>query len=88
MNVVIRNLPQGSSEEEIRELLQEHGVPVTSVTLTNEGNAENCVAVLALDTNRAGADALVKMLDGKFWRGKTLAARAQNMFTGEGLNKT
>ncbi|MFQ5643980.1 MAG: hypothetical protein ACE5FQ_09795 [Thiogranum sp.] len=88
MNVVIRNLPEDSNEDEIRGLLQEHGVPVTGVTLSNEGNAELCVAVVALDTNRAGADALVKMLDGKIWRGRTLAARAQNMFTGEGLNKT
>jgi len=88
MNVVIRNLPEGSSEDEIRDLLREHGVPVIRVTLTNEGNADLCIAVIALDTNRAGADALVKMLDGKFWRGKTLAARTQNMFTGEGMNKT
>ncbi len=88
MNVVITNLPENSSEEEIREILQEHGVPVTSITLSNEGNAENCVAVVALDSNRAGAEALAGMVNGKFWRGKTLAARAQSLFTGEGLNKT
>ena len=88
MNVVIRNLPDDTSEDKIQELLKEHGVPVTKVTLTNEGNAESYVAVVALDTNRSGADALVSMVDGKFWRGKTLAARAQNMFTGEGLNQS
>ncbi|HED18322.1 MAG TPA: RNA-binding protein [Gammaproteobacteria bacterium] len=87
MNVVIRNLPKDTSENEIQALLKEHGVPVTKVTLTNKGNAELCVAVVALDTNRAGADALVGMVDGKFWHGKTLAARTQNMFTGQGLNQ-
>ena len=87
MNVVIRNLPDDTSEDKIQELLKEHGVPVTKVTLTNEGNDASYVAVVALDTNRAGADALVSMVDGKFWRGKTLRARTQNMFTGQGLNK-
>ncbi len=87
MNVVIRNLPDGTSEDEIRDLLKEHGVPVTKVTLTNEGDAERYVAVVTLDTDRTGADALVSMVDGKFWRGKTLAARTQIMFTGEGLNQ-
>jgi len=87
MNVVIRNLTDGTSEDEIQDLLKEHGVPVTKVTLTDEGNAESRVAVVALDTDRAGADALVSMLDGKLWRGRTLAARAQNLFTGEGLNQ-
>jgi len=87
MNVVIRNLPDDTSEDKIRDLLKEHGVPVTKVTLTNEGDAERHVAVIELDTDRTGADALVSMVDGKFWHGKTLRARTQNMFTGEGLNK-
>jgi hypothetical protein len=87
MNVVIRNLPDNTSEEEIGELLKEHGVPVTGVSLTNEGDEERYVAVVALDTDHTGATALVKMLDGKFWRGKTLKARAQTLFTGQGLNK-
>ncbi len=87
MNVIIRNLPDGTSEDEIRDLLKEHGVPVTKVTLTNEGDAERYVAVVTLDTDRTGADALVSMVNGKFWRGKTLAARTQSLFTGEGLNK-
>ena len=84
MNVVIRNLPDNTSEEEIDGLLKEHGVPVSDVTLTNEGDEERYVAVVALDTD---ATALVKMLDGKFWRGQTLKARAQTFFTGQGHNK-
>ncbi len=87
MNVIIRDLPDNTSEEEIGELLKEHGVPVTGVTMTNEGDEEYYVAVVALDTDRAGAAALVKMLDGKLWRGKILKARAQTLFTGEGFNK-
>ena len=87
MNVVIRNLPDDTSEDKIRDLLKEHGVSVTKVILTNEGDAERHVAVIELDTDRTGADALVSMVDGKFWRSKTLRARTQNMFTGEGMNK-
>lgn len=88
MNVVIRNLPDNTSEDEIGELLKEHGVPVNSVTLTNEGDQERYVAVVSMDTDHAGAAALVKMLDGRFWRGKTLKARAQTLFTGQGLNES
>ena len=87
MNVVIRDLPDNTSEEEIDGLLKEIGVPVTDVTLTNEGDKERYIAVVALDTDSAGAKALVKILDGKFWRGKTLRARAQTFFTGQGQNK-
>ena len=88
MNVVIRNLPDNTSEDEIGELLKEHGVPVTAVTLTNEGDQERYVAVVSMETDHAGAAALVKMLDGRFWRGKTLKARAQTLFTGQGLNES
>ena len=88
MNVVIRNLPDNTNKEEIKELLKEHNIPVSDVTLTNEGDEERYVAVVALDTDHASATALVKMLDGRFWRGKTLKARAQTLFTGQGLNKS
>lgn len=88
MNVIITNLPDNTSEEEIGELLKEIGVPVTGVTLTNEGDEERFVAVVALDTDQSGATALVKMLHGKLWRGKTLEAIAQTLFTGQGLNKS
>ena len=87
MNVLIRNLPDDISEAEIRELLKEHGVPVTDVTLTREGDAERLVAVVGLDTDNAGAQALVKMVDGKYWRERTLSARAMTHFTGKGMNK-
>lgn len=87
MNVVIGNLPDNTSDTEIRELLQEHGVPVTQVTLTSEGDEERFVAVVALDTDNAGAQALVKMVNGKYWREHTLTARALTHFTGQGLNR-
>lgn len=87
MNVVIRNLPDDTTRDEIHEILKEHGVPVTAVTMNNEGDEQRLVAVVAMDSDSAGAAALVKMVDGKFWRGKTLKARAMTMFTGSGLNE-
>lgn len=88
MNVVIRNLPDGTTRDEIVEILKEHGVPVTAVTMNNEGDEQKLVAVVAMDTDQSGAAALVKMVDGKFWKGKTLHARAMTMFTGSGMNES
>ncbi len=87
MNVVIKNLPGDTSEAEVQEILKEHGVPLKKVKVNNEGNPDIAVAVIALDTDHAGAEALVKMVDGKYWRGRTLHARTMTLFTGEGLNE-
>ncbi|HFD78836.1 MAG TPA: RNA-binding protein [Gammaproteobacteria bacterium] len=83
MNVVIGNLPDDAKEEEIREILAEHGVPVTGIRLTNEGDATRQTAVVSLDTDHAGAEALAGMLHNRFWRGHRLRAQAMMMFTGE-----
>ncbi|HHH40111.1 MAG TPA: RNA-binding protein [Sedimenticola sp.] len=87
MNVLISNLPGDTSEEEVLEILKEHGVPVTKVTLDNEGNRERAVAVVEMDTDHAGAKALANMVNGRFWKGRTLSAQPMAVFTGEGLNE-
>ena len=87
MNVLISNLPGDVTAENVEEILKEHGVPVRDVTLSKEGNPDDCDAVVDLDTDHAGANALAKMVDGKYWRGRTLRARPLVAFSGEGLNK-
>ncbi len=81
MNVLIGNLPGDTSDQEVLEILQGHGVPVTEVTLTNEGNPDVALAVVGLDTDHAGAEALVKMLHGRQWKGRTLRAQTTALFT-------
>ncbi len=83
MNVLIDHLPTDATEAGVREILAEHGVPVTSVRLSNEGNPDHLVAVVALDTDEAGARALAGMVDGRLWKGRRLSARALTLFTGE-----
>ncbi len=87
MNVMISNLPGDVTEEEIEEILKEHGVPVSGLTLNNEGDADRVTAVVELDTDHAGAKALASMVNGKFWKGRTLSAQAMVVFTGKGLNE-
>lgn len=82
MNVIIGNLPGETGEEEVRNILLEHGVPVIGVTLTNEGNTTVAVAVVELDSDRAGADALSRLVDGKQWRGRSLTAQVATFFNG------
>ena len=83
MNVVIDHLPPDTAESEIEEILAGHGVPVISVRISNEGNPDRVVAVVALDTDHAGATALAGLVDGKIWKGRKLAAHAMTLFTGE-----
>ncbi len=83
MNVIINQLPPDTSEEEIRQILSEHGVPVVSVKLTAEGNPDYQAAVVKLDTDHAGAQGLANALDGRVWRGHRLRARPLVFFTGE-----
>ena len=87
MNVLIRNLPGNVSEEEVMEALKESGVPVEELTLTNEGNEELGTVIVSMNTSRAGANALAKMVNGKLWKGRRLEALVMQAFTGEDRNQ-
>ena len=87
MNVLIRNLPGNVSEEEVMEALKESGVPVEELTLTNEGNEELGTVIVSMNTSRAGANALAKMVNGKLWKGRRLEALVMQEFTGEDQNE-
>jgi hypothetical protein len=84
MNVLIDHLPPETTEAEVRGILAGHGVPVAAIRLNREGNPDHMVAVVALDTDEAGATALAGMVDGKVWKGHRLTARTLTLFTGEG----
>lgn len=86
MNVIISNLPGEVSQDEVMEALKEAGVPVEELTFTNEGDPDKGTVVVSMDTSRAGAQALAKMVNGKFWKGRTLEALVMQEFTGEGKN--
>ena len=51
------------------------------------GDPDKVTAIISLDTGRAGATALEKRVNGKYWHGRMLSAYTMQEFTGEGDNK-
>ena len=70
MRIVIENLPQAVSEEEIREALS-RWAQVGKIKLITEGSAP--ATLVEVDT-RELADSLVNHINGHFYKGKRIAA--------------
>ena len=70
MRIVIENLPKDVSEEEIREALNPLA-RVGTIKLIKEGSAP---ATLIEVETREQADALVRRINGHFYKGRMLAA--------------
>jgi hypothetical protein len=74
MQIVIQNLPQDVSEDEIREALR----PFTSaenpvkIALIKEGGKPT--ALIDMETSRVGAGALAARIDGHIYKGQRLHA--------------
>jgi hypothetical protein len=70
MRIVIENLPQDVSEEQIREALSPLA-QVGEIKLIREGRAPSTVVDV---DSRGMADALVRRINGHFYKGRELAA--------------
>ena len=70
MRIVIQNLPQDVSEEEVREALS-RWAQVGTIKLIKEGSAP---ATLIEVESRELADTLVRRINGHFYKGQRLAA--------------
>ena len=70
MRIVIENLPQAVSEEEIREALS-RWAQVGRIKLITEGSAPATVVEVG---TRELADSLVNHINGHFYKGKRIAA--------------
>jgi len=76
MKISIRGFETGTTEKEIRESLEDYGVVVSDVNILKSEADDRYLAVLDLDTDEAGVKYLVKRLNGRVWKGKTLAVSA------------
>ncbi len=70
MRIVIENLPKDVSEEEIREALSQWA-QVGTIKLIKEGSAPGTLIEVE---SRELADALVRHINGYFYKGRELAA--------------
>ena len=71
MRIVIENLRQDVSEDEIREALSPFA-PVEKITLIKEGSAP--LAVIAMEMTHRQAEALAMRIDGLSHKGQELRA--------------
>lgn len=75
MQIRINNLPAETTEEEIRELLGNPNA-VDTILVTDAGDQNNVVAWLKINGSRAAADAIVKVINQKTWKGRRLQSYA------------
>jgi len=87
MQVIINNLPPETTKEMLLDEIQERYIQITDLTLETSGNSDSIMAIIRLDTGNAGAVALEKRVNGKYWHGRMLTAHVMREFTGEGDNK-
>ena len=87
MQVIISNLPVATTKEMLLEEIQQRYIQVVDLKLDTSGNPDNVTAIVKLDTGHAGAVALEKRVNGKYWHGRMLSAHVMRTFTGEGDNK-
>ena len=75
MNIRIQNLPPGVTVEELNEFLGESD-DIERIELNDEGNADNVIAIIKVNTGHTGASAMAEFIDGKFFRDRRLSAQA------------
>jgi hypothetical protein len=75
VNIRIQNLPPGVTVEELNEFLGQSD-DIEHIELNDEGNADNVIAVVKVNTSHTGANAMAEFIDGKFFRERRLSAQA------------
>lgn len=76
MHISISGFPADTSEEEIREALEESGATVTKITMEPSDSGKRTLAVVDVDTDETGAKVIAERIDGHVWKGRRLTARA------------
>jgi RNA recognition motif-containing protein len=76
MRIVIGNLPDDATEEDVREALSAFA-PVEKIKLVHESGAPT--AVIDLETNRQMAESLAHRIQGRLYQGKPLRAWVPTM---------
>ena len=75
MHISIDNFPLGTTVEDVREFLGSSD-ETENIRLTDAGNAENVVAVVAVISSQTGANAMAEFIDGRFFKERRLSAIA------------
>lgn len=72
MKVRVSNLPADVKEDDIHDLLQQSD-EIRDVELVTAGDADDADAIIDTDDD-AAAEAVVELINGRHWKGRTLRA--------------
>ena len=76
MQVIISNLPPEVTTETLLQEIQDRHIKIVDIKLETAGDPDKVMAIVSLDTGHAGATALEKRVNGKYWHGRMLSAYA------------
>ena len=75
MFIQVRNLPLGTTIEEIYDLFCNMSI-IDSIHVSEANRPEHCCAWVALHCTQTGANAIADVLDGKFFKGRHVSSYA------------
>ncbi|NOQ65300.1 MAG: hypothetical protein GQ582_12385 [Methyloprofundus sp.] len=80
MQVIISNLPPATTKVMLLKELQERNIQIVDLEFEKSGDPDKVSVIVSLDTGHAGATALEKRVNGKYWKGRLLKAYALQDF--------
>ena len=74
MKIGVGGFDPNTTEDEIRSALERYGAVINNVTIQNSDDPYRYLAIIDVDTNEAGANVLVKNINGHMWKDRQLRA--------------
>jgi len=78
MNIRIENFPPGITQDDVREFLGASS-EIENILLSDDGNADNVIAIIQVNTSHTGASAMAEFIDGRFFKDRRLSAQAMTL---------
>ncbi|WP_041066868.1 hypothetical protein [Thiolapillus brandeum] len=75
MHISVSGFPPGTTEEELREPLEEFGAVIKSIKIEPSEDDHNQMALINVDTDETGCKILAEKINGRIWKGRKLRAR-------------
>ncbi|WP_456444753.1 hypothetical protein [Thiolapillus sp.] len=75
MHISVSGFPPDTTEEELREPLEEFGAVIKNIKIEPSADDHNYMALINVDTNETGCKILAEKINGRVWKGRKLRAR-------------
>ena len=75
MHISVSGFPPDTTEEELREPLEEFGAIIKNIKIEPSEDDHNYMALIDVDTDKTGCRILADRINGRVWKGRKLRAR-------------